>query len=67
MANEYKIMQLNVKTGEYNRVYNYFSTYEEAKDFFNAKIVKAGDCRTTYVGDDMSLNGDYLYRIVEAR
>jgi len=65
----FKIMQLNTETHEYRRVYNEFNTYEEAHDFFHDKIVKVNveGFSTTYVGDDMSVNGNFVYRIVECK
>jgi hypothetical protein len=65
----FKIMQLNVATREYRRVFDVFASYEAAHDFFQNKIVKVncGDTSTTYVGDDMSVNGNFVYRIVECK
>lgn len=63
----FKIMQLNVTTREYRRVFDEFASYEAAHKFFHDKIVKVnrGDISTTYVGDDMSVNDGFVYRIVE--
>ena len=65
----FKIMQLNVTTREYRRVFDEFASYEAAHKFFHDKIVKVncGDVSTTYVGDDMSVNDGFVYRIVECK
>ena len=65
----WKIMQLNVSTHDYRRVSNEFSSYEAAHKYFHDCIVKVnvGEFSTTYVGDDMSVNGNFVYRIVECK
>jgi len=63
----FKIMQLNVATKEYRRVFNEFASYEAAHKFFHDKVVKVGVCETSYVGDDMAVNDGFVYRIVECK
>ncbi len=65
----FKIMQLNVTNHEYRRVFNEFASYEEAHKFFHDNVVKVNvdSFSTTYVGDDMSVNGNFVYRIVEVK